>query len=110
TVDRPEGQLSAYVYEVDASGDYELVSMGWLDLRLRESRDEAKPVPVGEPMQVRIPMLAIAQHVEKGHRIVVALAPENYATLTPRPQATGFTVALGGEGGARMVLPVFGGT
>lgn len=109
TVDRPKGQLSVALYEVDDKGDHEPVSLGWLDLRLRNGRDKAEPVPVGEPVPLRIPLLGIAQHVEKGHKLVLYVAPENTETLTPRPQVTTFTVQLGGEGGLRVLLPAFSG-
>lgn len=108
TVDRAEGQLSAALYEVDESGKWELVSEGWQDLALRTSRDKAEPVPVGEPMQVRILLLGLAQKVEKGHTLVLELSAENDESLTPRPQVTTFSIALGGEDGARLVLPAFG--
>jgi predicted acyl esterase len=107
TVDRPEGHLSAYLFEVHADGKVEQVSAGWQDLALRTSRDQSEPVPVGQPMPVRVQLLGIAQVVERGHKLVLALAPDNVESLTPRPQVTTFTVQLGGEGGARLVLPAF---
>lgn len=109
SVDQARGSLEARLYEVDAEGERELVSLGWQNLATRTSRDESEPVPTGETMPIRILMEGIAQRVEKGNMLVLVLSGESTSTLTPHVQATTFTFTLGGED-ARLWLPVFSGT
>ena len=107
TVDRPFGMIEARLYETGGDDGDELISLGWQNLATRTSRDATEDVPTGEPMHVRILMEAIAQVVEKGHGLKLVLSAENTETLTPQPEATTYTVALGGETGAMLWLPSF---
>lgn len=107
SVDKPFGSLEARLYETGGEDGDELISLGWQNLATRTSRDQSDDVPTGEPMQVRILLEAIAQVVEKGHGLKLVLSAENTGTLTPQPEATTYTVTLGGESGAALWLPVF---
>ena len=107
SVDRPFGMIEARLYETGGKDGDELISLGWQNLATRTSRDQAEDVPTGELMQVRILMEAIAQVVEKGHGLKLVLSAENTETLTPQPEATTYTVILGGDAGAMLWMPAF---
>lgn len=107
TVDRAEGQVEATLWRVKGE-ERTLLSMGWQDLSLRTSRDTAEAVPVGEPVPLRILMEAVAEVVPAGETLVLELSASNSnaSAAAARPQVTAFTVALGGEDGAKVFLPI----
>lgn len=107
SVDQPRGSLEARLYDVHDDGERELISMGWQNLAVRESRDKSSDVPTGQPMQVRILMEAIAQEIPQGHRLALALSSAQSDTTTPQMQATTFAIPLGGPEGAALMMPAF---
>ena len=79
------GQLVARLCDVAPGGSSALVTLGVLNLTHRESHAEPRPLVPGEPVEVRVPLTAIAHAFPAGHRIRLALAPCYWPWVWPAP-------------------------
>jgi hypothetical protein len=79
------GQLVARLCDVAPGGSSALVTLGLLNLTHHAGHAEPRPLVPGEPVEVRVPLTAIAHAFAPGHRIRLALAPCYWPWAWPAP-------------------------
>jgi predicted acyl esterase len=85
------------------------VTAGLLNLTHRDGHEHPTPLPIGEPVTVRIPLRACGYRFGPGHRIRVSVASAAWPVAWPSPEAATHELLLGGAAGpegARLLLPV----
>ncbi|MEO9175092.1 MAG: CocE/NonD family hydrolase [Gaiellales bacterium] len=97
------GQLIARLCDVAPGGSSALVTLGVLNLTHRDGHAEPRPLVPGEPVQVRVPLTAIAHAFPAGHRVRLALAPCYWPWVWPAPGALRLCVRCAGS---ELSLPV----
>jgi putative CocE/NonD family hydrolase len=100
SVDHPQALLCVRVCDVAPDGRSTLVARGLLNLSRRAGHDRTVPMPVGEPVLVRVPLQATAYAIPAGHRIRLAVSDTYWPWAWPSPCA----VTLSVHGGA-LTLP-----
>jgi putative CocE/NonD family hydrolase len=93
--DRPLALVAARLCDVAPAGESLLVTRGLLNLTHRAGHDEPEPLVPGEPVDVRIPLDAIAHSFPAGHRIRLALSPTYWPWAWPSPERVTLTVETG---------------
>jgi len=101
TADRDHGQLVPTLFDVDPAGKAVPISRGFLDLRYRDGLEAARPVPAGEPIDVRVTFKNQDWTVQAGHRLALVLESSNAAWAGPDEPGLTVEVASG-----RLTLPV----
>jgi hypothetical protein len=97
SVDRPQALLAVRVCDVAPDGTSTLVARGLLNLSRREGHDRSVPMPVGEPVDVRVPLQSIGYAVPAGHRVRLAVSNTYWPWAWPSPEAGVLTVHCGPE-------------
>lgn len=97
SVDRPQALLAVRVCDVAPDGASTLVARGLLNLSRREGHDRTVPMPLGEPVPVRIPMQSTAYAIPAGHRIRVAISTSYWPWAWPSPEPVTVTVHCGAD-------------
>lgn len=78
SLDQPDTDLSAAVYEINADGNSLLLSRSQQRARYRSSVRHAAPVPRGHPLEYRFEGFPfVARQVRKGSRLRLVLGPVN---------------------------------
>jgi uncharacterized protein len=103
SVDTPQAAVIARVCDVAPDGRSTLVARGVLNLSRREGHDRTVPMPISEPVDIRVAMQSIGYAVPAGHRIRLAVTNAYWPMVWPGPEAGVLTVR-GGE----LALPVRG--
>jgi hypothetical protein len=98
------GQLVVRLCDVAPGGSSALVTLGVLNLTHRDGHAEPRALVPGEPVQVRLPLTAIAHAFPAGHRIRLALAPCYWPWAWPAPGGLELRVRCGSD--AALALPV----
>lgn len=101
SVDRPVALLAARLCDVAADGASLLVTRGVLNLTHRDSHEHPEPVPVGERLRVRLPLVTIGHEFQLGRTLRLALSPTYWPTAWPAPEPVTLTVHR-----VRLLLPV----
>jgi uncharacterized protein len=86
------------------------VTAGILNLTHRDGHDKPAPLPIGEPVVVRVPLRACGHRFLPGHRIRLSVASAAWPVVWPSPEAVEFDLLTGGPPGspgvqARLILP-----
>ena len=95
----------ANVYEEDEDGEWRRLSTCTINSALRYSLDSVAPALAGQRYTLDPPCWAMAQHVRKGHRLVLHIAasdPDKFPFFAIDPQVVVFT----GQGGTTLRVPV----
>jgi putative CocE/NonD family hydrolase len=92
SVDRPQALVVARVCDVAPDGRSTLVARGLLNLSRRNGHERTVPMPVGEPVEVRVPMQSTGYAVPPGHRIRLAVTNAYWPLAWPSPEAGVLTV------------------
>jgi putative CocE/NonD family hydrolase len=95
SVDRPWALVAVRVCDVAPDGRSTLVARGLLNLSRREGHDRSVPMPVGDPMLVRVPLQSTAYAVPAGHRIRLAISNTYWPMAWPSPEPVTLTVHCG---------------
>lgn len=74
SVDTPDGDVFASLYDVSSAGDYSLVHLSQLRLRYRHSYSQPERMTVGAVEAVRIELPAVATRIVAGHHLELFLA------------------------------------
>jgi putative CocE/NonD family hydrolase len=98
------GQLVVRLCDVAPGGSSALVTLGVLNLTHRDGHAEPRALVPGEPVQVRLPLTAIAHAFPAGHRIRLALAPCYWPWAWPAPGGLELRVRCGSD--SALALPV----
>jgi uncharacterized protein len=97
SVDRPQALLAVRVCDVAPDGTSTLVARGLLNLSRREGHDRSVPMPVGEPLDVRVSLQSIGYALPAGHRVRLAVSNTYWPWVWPSPEAGVLTVHCGPE-------------
>ncbi|QIG41857.1 CocE/NonD family hydrolase [Nocardioides anomalus] len=93
--DRPQALVFARLTDVDDGGESFLVTRGNLNLTHRLGHDrEVAPVPVGELLDLEIPLKHIAQRFPAGRRLRLSLSTSYWPWLWPSPERATVTLDL----------------
>jgi uncharacterized protein len=79
------------------------VTAGILNLTHRGGHARPEPLPVGEAVEVDVPMRSCGYGFAAGHRIRLSVASEAWPVIWPSPEPAVFELLL--DGRARLVLP-----
>ena len=104
--DRPTGNLIARLCDVSPDGASERVTWGCLALSHRDGNADPKPVPVGEPVRLRLSLDHVAHRFPAGHRLRLALSTAYWPLVWPAADDPTLTLA---PKAARLTLPVYEG-
>src|SRR5207248_3514980 len=88
------------VCDVAPDGASTLIARGLLNLTRREGHERTVPMPLNEPVLVRVPFQSTGYAVPAGHRIRLAVSNAYWPMAWPSPEPTTLTV----HGGPRSVL------
>ncbi|MFK5689788.1 CocE/NonD family hydrolase [Ornithinimicrobium sp. LYQ92] len=77
------GHVVVRLCDVAPDGPSTLVSRGVLNLLKRDGMDRSVPLPVGEDVEVEVPLVAAGHHFRPGHRIRVALSNHYWPWVWP---------------------------
>lgn len=102
--DRAEATFIARLCEVSPDGASRLISYGVLNLNRRNGMDRNDPMPVGQPVQVRLVLDDLARDIAPGSRLRLALSNQHWPILWPKAGLATFTLA---PGQGRLSLPLF---
>jgi predicted acyl esterase len=95
SVDRPQALVAARVCDVAPDGTSTLIARGVLNLSRRDGHELSVPMPVGQPVLVRIPLQSTAYAVSVGHRIRLAVSNTYWPLAWPAPEPVILTVHCG---------------
>ncbi len=95
SVDRPWALVAVRVCDVAPDGSSTLIARGLLNLSRREGHDRSIPMPLNEPVLVRVPLQATAYAIPAGHRIRLAVSNTYWPMAWPSPEACTLTVVCG---------------
>jgi putative CocE/NonD family hydrolase len=95
SVDRPWALVAVRVCDVAPDGASTLIARGLLNLSRREGHDRTVPMPINEPVSVRVPLQSTAYAIPPGHRIRLAVSNAYWPMVWPSPQTTTLTVHCG---------------
>ncbi|HVA21371.1 MAG TPA: CocE/NonD family hydrolase [Candidatus Micrarchaeia archaeon] len=99
----PVAQLAARLCAVLPGGESLLVSRGVLNLSHRDSHADPTPMPLGEPVRLRLELDAAAFVFEPGHRLRLLLMGADWPSVWPPPALAVFAVP---RRSVRLRLPV----
>jgi hypothetical protein len=106
SVDHPQAVIVARVCDVAPDGRSTLVARGVLNLSRRDGHDVTVPMPVGEPVDVRVGMQSTGYAIPAGHRIRLAVTNAYWPLVWPSPDAGVLTVHC--DSGSVLALPLRG--
>jgi putative CocE/NonD family hydrolase len=95
SVDRPSAFVAVRVCDVAPDGASTLIARGLLNLSRREGRDRTVPMPVGQPVLVRVPLQSTAYAIPPGHRVRLAMSNTYWPMAWPSPKPNTLTVHCG---------------
>jgi predicted acyl esterase len=90
--DRPQAQVAVRLNAVHPDGSSERLSFGVLNLSHRASHEQPEPLEPGEIYDVAVRMKPIAQTVEPGQRLRLAVSTSYWPMIWPSPDAATLTV------------------
>jgi uncharacterized protein len=102
--DRPTALVAVRLCDVAPDGTSLLVARGLLNLTHRDSHVDLQPMPVGQPITVRVPLDLTGHAFAPDHRIRVSVAPSYWPFAWPSPEPVVLSVHL--DGTTRLELPV----
>jgi hypothetical protein len=92
---QPVAKLVARLTEVTPDGQSWLVAYGVLNLTHREGSGRPKPLPVGQDVDVAIPLEFRGYRFKPGHRIRLALSETLWPLLWPSPRQAVLQITTG---------------
>jgi putative CocE/NonD family hydrolase len=95
SVDRPWALVAVRVCDVAPDGASTLIMRGLLNLSRREGHDRSVPMPLKQPVLVRVALQSTAYAIPAGHRIRLAVSNTYWPMAWPSPEPTTLTVICG---------------
>jgi putative CocE/NonD family hydrolase len=92
SADRPTASVAVRVCDVAPEGTSTLIARGLLNLTRREGHDRTVPMPLDEPVLVRVPLQSMGYAVPAGHRIRLAVSNAYWPWVWPSPEPATLTV------------------
>ncbi|WP_320669522.1 CocE/NonD family hydrolase [Patulibacter defluvii] len=94
-VDRPVAFLAVRLVDVAPDGRASLVARGILNLCHRDGHDAPQRLEPGSPVEVTVPLKAVAHAFGPGHRLRVAVSTSFWPWIWPVPEPVTATVLAG---------------
>jgi putative CocE/NonD family hydrolase len=95
TSDKPLAQVAVRLNHVHPDGASTRITYGVLNLSHRNGFNVPDPLPVGEELEIEVPLDHIAYRVPAGHRLRVAVSNAYWPLLWPMPEAGTLSVSGG---------------
>ncbi len=86
------GQVYVRINDVAEDGSSTLVTRGNLNFSAREGRDKAVAMPVGEWVDVEVPITGVGYRIPAGHVLRVAISSAYWPWVWPQPGGEGFSL------------------
>ncbi|MEM9778045.1 MAG: CocE/NonD family hydrolase C-terminal non-catalytic domain-containing protein, partial [Chloroflexota bacterium] len=90
---RPTGNLIVWLTDVSPEGASKRVTHGMLNLLQRDGDHQAVPMPVDEPVTIRIKLDHVCHRFNPGHRIRLVLSTAYWPLVWPAPDNPTLTLA-----------------
>jgi putative CocE/NonD family hydrolase len=94
-LDRSWALVAVRVCDVAPDGSSTLVARGLLNLSRRSGNDRSDPMPLNEPVVVRVLLQSTAYAIPAGHRIRLAVSNAYWPMVWPSPEPGTMTVVCG---------------
>lgn len=94
--DQPVAQVAVRLNHVHPDGASTRITWGVLNLTHRLSHAAPAPLPVGQEVEVEVPLDHIAYRLPEGHRLRVAVSSAYWPMLWPSPAPVTLTLTGGG--------------
>ncbi len=95
TSDKPIAQIAVRLNDVRPDGSVARITYGVLNLTHRDSSEHPAPMPVGEPVRIRVKLDQIAYALPAGHKLRLSLSNAYWPLIWPAPQQGKLTVTAG---------------
>jgi putative CocE/NonD family hydrolase len=95
SVSASPAHVVARLADVAPSGRSTLITLGWVDLALREGSGRRLSVEPDMPYRVTVPLRATAYRLAPGHRLRLSVATADFPRIWPTPRP--FTLSLAPE-------------
>ncbi len=92
--------------DVAPDGRSSLISTGWLKAAYRNSLENPEPVPTGQVIDMRVPMVATSYMVARRHRIRVSISCSDFPRIFPTRTNPVIRVYSGGRRGSHVRIPI----
>lgn len=92
------GQVFVRLCDVGPDGASTLVTRGNLNLSSREGRERVVPMPVGEWVDVEVPLTAIGYRIPAGHALRVSVSTAYWPWIWPQPEDATLEIDLDRSG------------
>jgi len=89
-----------------ADGRSSLISTGWPKGAYRNSLENPEPVPTGQVIDMRVPMVATSYMVARRHRIRVSVSCSDFPRIFPTRTNPVIRVYSGGRRGSHVRIPI----
>lgn len=99
--DKPLAQVAVRLNHVHPDGAATRITWGVLNLTHRHGHAQPEPLPVGEVVEVEVPLDHIAYRLPEGHRLRVAVSSAYWPMIWPSPEPVTLTLT-----GGALALPV----
>ena len=106
TSDKPFAQVAVRLNHVHPDGASTRITYGVLNLSHRNGFHVPDPMPVGEEVEIEVPLDHIAYRVPAGHRLRVAVSNAYWPLIWPMPEAGTLTVSGGSVDLPHVDLPL----
>ncbi len=93
--DQPQGQIAVRLNHVHPDGASTRITYGVLNLSHRDSASDPAPLPVGEPVDIKLRLDHIAYRVPAGHQLRVAISNAYWPLIWPAPHKAKLTLTAG---------------
>jgi len=102
----PQANWFVRLNDVAPDGRVTLVTGAGFNGTHRDSAREPRMIEPGEPFELDVEMHFTSWVFPKGHRIRLSIGNAQWPMMWPTPHPMTTTLAIGGDKGARMILPV----
>ncbi len=92
--------------DVAPDGSSALISTGWLKAAYRNGLENAEAVPLGQIIELRVPMVATSYMVARRHRLRVSVSCSDFPRIFPTRTNPAIRVHYGGRRGSHVRIPV----
>ncbi|MCV6586000.1 MAG: CocE/NonD family hydrolase [Marinibacterium sp.] len=99
--DQAQGQIAVRLNHLHGDGASTRITYGVLNLAHRDSHADPAPMPVGDEVEITVPLDHIAYRIPAGDRIRVAVSSAYWPLIWPAPQPVTLTLT-----GGALDLPV----
>ena len=93
--DKPVAQLAVRLNHIHPDGASTRITYGVINLCHRDGHEQSKPLPINQPISVKLNLDQCAYTVPAGHRVRVSISNAYWPLLWPSPEATRLQIHSG---------------